>query len=51
MVRGLGVITFSYSEKKGAYTSFYLEQPPEYNDQLEHELVTKQYRISNFRNA
>lgn len=29
-IRGLGVVTFSYSEKKGVYSSVYFAPPPDY---------------------
>ncbi|KXH57055.1 aromatic prenyltransferase [Colletotrichum nymphaeae SA-01] len=33
-VRGLGVITFSYSEKKGSYSSIYFAPPTDYVDKV-----------------
>ncbi|KZL84014.1 hypothetical protein CI238_04961 [Colletotrichum incanum] len=35
MVRGLGVVTFSYSEKKGAYTTFYFSPLTNYDDKVQ----------------
>ncbi|KAK2058366.1 aromatic prenyltransferase [Colletotrichum caudatum] len=33
-IRGLGVVTFSYSEKKGAYSSVYFAPPADYADKV-----------------